>query len=57
LVLAVIWYIIAKLFDLFDRPIFSLLGAVSGHTLKHIAAAIATWYLVRMFQRKYRPEK
>jgi Ceramidase len=54
LVWAVIWYIIAKLFDLFDRPIFSLLGSVSGHTLKHIAAAIATWYLVKMFQQKYR---
>jgi hypothetical protein len=54
LVWAVVWYIIAKLFDLFDRSIFSLLGSVSGHTLKHIAAAIATWYFVKMFQQKYR---
>jgi len=54
LVWAVIWYIIAKLFDLCDRPIFALSGWVSGHTLKHIAAAIATWYLVLMFRQKYR---
>jgi len=54
LVWAVIWYIIAKIFDLCDHSIFSLFGSVSGHTLKHIAAAIATWYLVKMFQQKYR---
>lgn len=54
LVWAVVWYIIAKIFDLCDHSIFSLLGSVSGHTLKHIAAAIATWYLVKMFQQKYR---
>jgi hypothetical protein len=57
LVWAVVWYIIAKLFDLCDHPIFSLSGWVSGHTLKHIAAAIATWYLVKMFQQKYRKGK
>jgi Ceramidase len=30
----------AKLFELLDRPIFELGGVVSGHTLKHLAAAL-----------------
>lgn len=51
--LAVVWYTVAKLFDVYDRQIYSLLGWISGHTIKHIAAAIATWFLVRMFQQKY----
>lgn len=43
------WYGAAKLFELFDGPIFALSGAlVSGHTLKHLAAAMATWAVLRM---------
>jgi len=47
------WYLGAKVFDLLDCPIWSALGFVSGHTLKHLAAGLATWYLVRLFQIKY----
>ncbi len=47
------WYFVAKAFDLLDCPVWSALGIVSGHTLKHLAAGLATWYLVRMFQIKY----
>lgn len=47
------WYIIAKFFELFDKPIYNSLHIISGHSLKHIAAAVSTWYLVRMFQVKH----
>lgn len=50
---AIIWYAVAKVFEHYDKEIFSLTGFVSGHTLKHLAAAASTWYLVRMFQRNY----
>ena len=49
----VIWYVVAKVLEHFDREIFTTLGFVSGHTLKHIAAAVSTGYLVRMFEAKY----
>lgn len=43
------WYAIAKLFELPDRQIYDLLGnLVSGHTLKHLAAAVATAYVIPM---------
>ncbi len=43
-------YLIAKLLELFDRPIYNALGGlVGGHALKHIAAAAACWALVYMF--------
>lgn len=42
----VAWYVIAKVFEHFDREIYSFLGFVSGHTLKHLAAAVATFNIV-----------
>ena len=34
-------YVLAKGFEHFDREIFEWTGAVSGHTLKHVAAGLA----------------
>ena len=46
---ALVWYALAKLLEHFDSEVFNLLGTfVSGHTLKHFAAAIATFYILRM---------
>lgn len=42
------WYIAAKIFEIFDEEIFSFTGFISGHTLKHLAAAVATFYIVLM---------
>jgi len=53
LVRVVIWYVIAKACDLLDRGIYVFTGFISGHTLKHLAAAAATFYLVRLFQSKH----
>lgn len=48
----VIWYGIAKLFEGLDFSIYRLLG-ISGHSLKHLAAAVSTWYFVILFRVKY----
>lgn len=38
------WYVLAKLFELGDYFVFDLTdGWIAGHTLKHIAAALAAW--------------
>jgi hypothetical protein len=48
LLLAFAAYGLAKLCELFDVQVHGFLGFVSGHTLKHLAAALATWLLYRM---------
>jgi len=50
--LLVAFYVAAKLFEYFDKQIFAFGGAVSGHTLKHLAAAIAPALVVYgLYQR------
>lgn len=46
------WYILAKLLEHFDPEVFTLTnGIVSGHTLKHIAAAIGTGCMIGYVRR------
>ena len=53
LVLALALYAVAKLLEkAFDPDIYSLGHVVSGHTLKHIAAAVATYFILFMLQRR-----
>jgi len=35
-----------------DRPIFELTGVVGGHTLKHLLAALAAYWVLRMLLRR-----
>jgi len=43
------WYGLSKVLEFFDRGIFELTGnLVSGHSLKHLAAAVATYMVLRM---------
>ncbi len=45
----VVWYGLSKVMEWFDAEIFGLLGRhVSGHTLKHLAAAVSTFVILRM---------
>lgn len=53
LIWVVIWYVIAKILEKYDQEVYSITQFVSGHSLKHLAAAVSTWYLVRIFQLKY----
>lgn len=44
----------AKVLEQLDYPIFRAIG-ISGHTLKHLAAAVSTWYFVVLFRRGLSP--
>jgi hypothetical protein len=46
------FYVLAKVFETLDKPIFRLGHVVSGHTLKHLAAAFAGYWILRMLQRR-----
>jgi hypothetical protein len=47
------WYIVAKVCEHpGDAPIFSVGHVVSGHTLKHLAAAAGVYWILRMLQRR-----
>lgn len=49
LVWAIAWYGLSKVLEHFDGEVFDLFGhTVSGHTLKHLAAAAATFVVLRM---------
>jgi hypothetical protein len=48
----VAFYALAKLLELFDKPIFAALRVVSGHTLKHLAAAAAGYAILRMIEKR-----
>ncbi len=48
-IVAIILYVLAKLFEVADQPVFQALGALSGHTIKHLLAAAAACVLVRHF--------
>ncbi len=47
-------YAIAKALEVADHAVFDALGVVSGHTLKHLAAAGAAWWLVAAQRRATR---
>lgn len=49
---AVGWYALAKLGEELDGRIFALGGLASGHTLKHLCAAVALYGLLRMVERR-----
>ena len=49
------WYGIAKMAEAVDCPIYTVPGMVSGHTLKHLAAGVSTWMLVKRFRVMYCP--
>ena len=49
------WYGAAKAFEYFDSLIFSLTNeTLSGHTLKHLAASMAVFVVIRMLKEKRR---
>lgn len=46
------FYVLAKIFEEADRPVFALGNIVSGHTLKHLAAAAAGYWILRMMKKR-----
>jgi hypothetical protein len=49
---AAMFYALAKLFEFYDGAIYSAGAILSGHTLKHFAAAAACGTLLRYFQKR-----
>jgi hypothetical protein len=47
------FYVLAKILESFDKPIFAFLHVISGHTLKHLAAAAAGHFILRMLQKRH----
>jgi len=41
--------VVAKVLEPSAKDVFTSWGIISGHTLKHVAAGVATWWLVSMF--------
>lgn len=46
------FYVLAKVLEEADRKVFSLGHVVSGHTLKHLAAAMASYWILRMLRKR-----
>ena len=47
------FYALAKVLETYDKQIFDALGhVVSGHTMKHLAAAGAAYWILRMLQQR-----
>ena len=46
------FYALAKVLEILDKPIFGVGHIVSGHTLKHLAAAAAGYWILRMLQKR-----
>lgn len=45
-------YAIAKLAETFDLEIYDFGQVISGHTIKHLLAAVAIYWIVRMLQKR-----
>jgi hypothetical protein len=46
------FYALAKILEESDRQVFALGHIVSGHTLKHLAAAAAGYWILRMLKKR-----
>lgn len=51
-VVVVGFYALAKILEEADRQVFALGQVVSGHTLKHLAAAAAGYWILRMLEKR-----
>ncbi len=50
LLIALGWYGLAKLFEFLDRGLWEVGGWLSGHTVKHLLAALACYWVLRMLR-------
>lgn len=47
---AVASYVFAKLLEVADLPVLEMTGLLSGHTLKHLLAALGAWFVWRAYR-------
>jgi hypothetical protein len=50
------WYVLAKLLEFLDAPVLEYSHLVSGHSLKHVAAAVAGFVACHMLLRRTRAQ-
>jgi len=50
--LLLLTYVLAKIFEHLDAEIFTLTGFISGHSLKHLLAAVGLWLLIQAYQKR-----
>jgi hypothetical protein len=48
------FYALAKVFEFLDEPIYQFTGFMSGHALKHLAAAASVYWILVLLQRRKR---
>jgi hypothetical protein len=51
-IMAATLYALAKLLEYYDEAVFSAGSILSGHTLKHLAAAAACFAILTLFQTR-----
>ena len=49
-------YFLAKIFEYFDAQIYGYLGFISGHSLKHLVAAVGLYILVDTYEKRTKHE-
>lgn len=52
LIIAFGWFIVSKICEFWDKPIFEFTGFISGHTLKHLTSALALYWIYRYITRR-----
>ena len=52
LMTAVFFYVLAKVLETYDRQVFSSIFIVSGHTLKHLSAGVASFFVIQAVPAK-----
>jgi len=45
-------YVIAKLLEHFDHEVFELFGVISGHSIKHLVAALGTYFFYLALKKR-----
>ena len=46
------FYVLAKIAEAMDERIYALTKGISGHTLKHLIAAVAVYWVLRMLRKR-----
>lgn len=52
LMMAVFFYLVAKVLETYDREVFSSILVMSGHTLKHLSAGVASFFVIQAVPAK-----
>jgi len=52
IILVLMAYVVAKLMEYFDHQIFEMLGGMSGHSIKHVVAALGTYFFYLALKKR-----